>query len=195
MKYIDLYTKDLSSKRWPENFFFNILLLGSISVIVIYFVVVSANLVKIGILSNNNSKLTAEKKQLLAKEEEFNRIVSEIARLRGDKKALTDILQTIEGLSTGNAKWSDFVKKLAITMNSDIWIDSFATDKLPGKMLVADISISGGGLTLESINKFVNNLEKEFGDVRISLKASKDSDLNLKFYTFSLTFLYKGDVK
>ncbi len=195
MKYIDLYTKDLSSKRWPENFFFNILILGSLSLVAIYLIVIVVNVAEIGILSRSNTKLKSEKQQLLVKEQEFNKMVSEIARLRGDKKALTDILHTIEGLSKGNTKWSSFVTKLTKTMNSDVWIDSFATDKLPGNTLVADISISGGGLTLESVNDFVNKLEKEFGDVRISLKVYKDNDLNLQYYSFSLTFLFRGDVK
>lgn len=195
MKYIDLYSKDLSSKRWPENFYLNIFLLGSLAITFVYLLIVIGNLLGMQFLSSGNKKYMVEKQKLIVKEQEFNKMVSEMSRLRGDKKALTDILQTVEGLSSENLKWSVLLNDTSNLMNENVWIDSFSTNVIPGGILYADIHITGGGLTLESLNGFVKSLEGKYGDIKVSFKANKDEKLNFQYYSFSLTFLYKGTMK
>jgi len=192
MKYIDLYSKDLSSKRWPENFYFNILWTGSVAIVFLYLILLVANFIGFQLVKNRNIKLAEEKQSLVLKEQSFNRMVSDLMRLRGDKKALSDISNTIEGLTKNNIKWSILLKKIGKVMNDNVWIDSFATDVVPGSIFNADIHLSGGGLSLDNLNKFIKNLEHEFGDVKVSLKINKDDKLDFQYYSFSLTFLYKG---
>ena len=187
--HINLFSRDLTSRKLPENFYFNLLVLGSVTLLAVFLTVLAVVFVQYQMARHNNRTLDEKLQTLRIKDRQMMELTATLARLKKDNEALLDSVKTVTALMDRRYKWTGLVTEIAGLMNNEVWLDNISADLVsgPGPKTVS-VSMDGGALTLADLNRFVHQLEKRYRNVKVALKLV-DSE-GLKYYTFSINMVW-----
>jgi len=190
--HINLFTKDLNPRRLPENFYFNLLMIGSGILLTVFLAVFIVQGVRYQLAARKNHSLNTELNQLRLRDQQLMQLSAELTRLKGDNDALLDSVRTVDGLLQRKYAWSGLLDDLAALMDDTVWLDRIAAHQAPGQPArILNLSLDGGGLTLADINRFVHRLESKYQHVKVAVKLA-ETDGN-RYYTFAASLSWQEE--
>ncbi|RLE16536.1 MAG: hypothetical protein DRJ08_06880 [Acidobacteria bacterium] len=187
--HFNLFSKDLSQKKMPENFYFNMMILGSALLITLFIIVFAVVGTRYAVVSHKHASLTKKLEALHQKDKELMNLSVQVARLKSDNEALAGSIQTVSSLFDRKTSWTEILGKISSLMDQGIWLDNFSGKSFPdtqGRSI--SLSLDGGTTSLKVFNKFVGKMEKNFGSVKVNVRAAENDDI--RYYTFSITMLW-----
>lgn len=187
--HINLFTRDLTSRKLPENFYFNLLVLGSATLLAVFLTVLTVVFIQYQLARHHNDSLNEDLKTLRIKDRQLMELTAAVARLKKDNEALLDSVRTVSSLMDRQYRWTGLIDEIAGLMHAEVWLDSFNADLVsgPGPQTVS-VSLDGGAMTLDDVNRFVHKLEDRFLNIKVALKLVETDDL--KYYTFSINMVW-----
>lgn len=187
--HINLFTRDLTSRKLPENFYFNLLVLGSTTLLAVFLTVLTVVFIQYQLARHHNDSLNEDLKTLRIKDRQLMELTAAVARLKKDNEALLDSVRTVSSLMDRQYRWTGLIDEITGLMHAEVWLDSFNADLVsgPGPQTVS-VSLDGGAMTLDDVNRFVHKLEDRFLNIKVALKLVETDDL--KYYTFSINMVW-----
>ena len=187
--HINLFTKDLTSRKLPENFYFNLLVLGSATLLAVFLTVLTVVFVQYQLARHHNGSLNEELETLRIKDRQLMELTATVAKLKKNNEALLASVHTVSSLMDRQYRWTELIEHIAGLMNTEVWLDSFNADMVsgPGPRTLS-VSLDGGAMTLDDVNRFVHKLESRFLNIKVALQLVETDDL--KYYTFSINMMW-----
>ncbi len=187
--HFNLFTKDLSQKKLPENFYFNMMIIGNALLLVLFTIVLAVVGTRYAVVSHKHSILAKELNILHEKDRQLMNLSIRVARLKSDNDALISSIRTVSGLFDRRTDWTAILEKISEQMDAGIWLDNFTGKSFPdSRGGIISLALDGGAISLKSLNRFVERLEKKFGNVKVNIKAAENE--STRYYTFSITMLW-----
>ena len=186
--YVNLYTKDLSSKKWPSDINFLIAFWGSVVLIAFFLVYYGVILTGYFKEYNRNKELTAEFKTLSVKDKELMSLSVKLRELNMKSKAINNTISNLNTLFQQKVKWSRFLEIFSGYLNDNVWIDSLNIDLMGKDNKFLYVQLQGGAISLKDLNDFVEKVENDNKNVKISFKVIDRK--GVMFYSFGLNFAF-----
>ncbi len=186
--YVNLYTKDLSSKKWPSDINFLIAFWGSVVLIAFFLVYYGVTLTGYFKEYNRNKELTAEFKTLSVKDKELMSLSVKLRELNMKSKAINNTISNLNTLFQQKVKWSRFLEIFSGYLNDNVWIDSLNIDLMGKDNKFLYVQLQGGAISLKDLNDFVEKVENDNKNVKISFKVIDRK--GVMFYSFGLNFAF-----
>ena len=186
--YINLYSKDLSSRKWPSDINFLITFWGSVVLIAIFLIYYGVSLVGYFGEYNKNRKLTSEFQALSLKDKELMALSFQLRELNMKSKAINKTISNLSKLFNQKVKWSKFLNVFSSYLNDNVWIDSLNVDLMSKDNKYLYIQVQGGAISLKDLNRFVEQVEKDNKNVKVSFKVIDKK--GVVFYSFGLNFTF-----
>ncbi len=186
--YVNLYTKDLSSKKWPSDINFLIAFWGSVVLIAFFLVYYGVTLTGYFKEYNRNKELTAEFKTLSVKDKELMSLSVKLRELNMKSKAINNTISNLNTLFQQKVKWSRFLEIFSGYLNDNVWIDSLNIDLMSKDNKFLYVQLQGGAISLKDLNDFVEKVENDNKNVKISFKVIDRK--GVMFYSFGLNFAF-----
>lgn len=185
--FVNLYSKDLSSKKWPSDINFLIAFWGSlilITVFTIYYGIAIGNYFK---ESNKNKRLSAELNLLSLKDKELINFSFKLKELNIRSKAIKETVHSLDSLFQQKIYWSKFLKLFSNYLNDNVWLNSLNVDFMDNQGKYLYVQIQGGAISLKDLNQFLEKIEKNNGNVKVSFKVIDNK--GVLFYSFGINFV------
>jgi len=189
--FVNLYSKDLSTKKWPENIHFLIAFWGSVFLIVLFLIIYGFALSDYFEQSAKNKNLLAEYNELSVKDKELLKLSVKLRELNIKSKALTDTIKSLNSLFTGKVYWTKFIEIFSSYLNDNVWINSLSIDKMGRDKKLVYVQVQGGAISLKDLNRFVEKVEKDNKNVKVSFKVV-DKD-GVVYYSFGMNFTFNTE--
>ncbi len=186
--YVNLYTKDLSTKRWPSDINFLIAFWGSIVLLLFFLVYYGTTLIDYYKESNKNKSLVSEYQDLSVKDKELMALSVKLRELNIKSKAISETISNLNSLFQKKVKWSKFIEIFSGYLNDNVWIDSLNVDLIGDNNNFLYIQVQGGAISLKDLNNFVESVENENKNVKISFKVIDKK--GIMFYSFGMNFTF-----
>ncbi len=186
--YINLYSKDLSSKKWPSDINFLITFWGSAILIIFFLIYYGITLVGYFSEYNKNKELTSEFQTLSIKDKELMALSLKLKELNMKSKAINKTISDLNSLFNKKVKWSKFLEIFSGYLNDNVWVDSLNIDVISKDNKFLYIQVQGGAVTLKDLNKFVDRVERDNKNVKVSFKVIDKK--GIMFYSYGLNFTF-----
>lgn len=186
--YINLYSKDLSSKKWPSDINFLITFWGSAILIIFFLIYYGITLVGYFSEYNKNKELTSEFQALSIKDKELMALSLKLKELNMKSKAINKTISDLNSLFNKKVKWSKFLEIFSGYLNDNVWVDSLNIDVISKDNKFLYIQVQGGAVTLKDLNKFVDRVERDNKNVKVSFKVIDKK--GIMFYSYGLNFTF-----
>ncbi len=186
--YVNLYTKDLSTKRWPSDINFLIAFWGSIVLLLFFLVFYGMTLIDYYKESNKNKSLVSEYQDLSVKDKELMALSVRLRELNIKSKAISETISNLNSLFQKKVKWTKFIETFSGYLNDNVWIDSLNVDLVGDNNNFLYIQVQGGAISLKDLNNFVESVENENKNVKISFKVIDKK--GIMFYSFGMNFTF-----
>ncbi|NOZ12889.1 MAG: hypothetical protein GXO69_04475 [Acidobacteria bacterium] len=192
--HFNLFSKDLSQKKLPENFYFNMMMIGSMLLLILFAIVLAIVGTRYAVVSHKHRMLTKELNILHEKDRQLMNLSIRVARLKSDNDALAGSIRTVSSLFDRKTGWTAILEKVSAQMEAGVWLDNFTGKSFPDSQgETVSLALDGGAISIKTLNRFVGRLEKNFGNVKVNIKAAENEDT--RYYTFSVTLLWKEKKK
>ncbi len=186
--YINLYSKDLSSKKWPSDINFLIAFWGSVFLIMVFLIYYGSTLVDYFKEYNKNLLLNSEYKVLSVKDKELLDLSVKLRDLNVKSKAINNTIKQLNRLFKDKVKWSRFLEIFSGYLNDKVWINSLNVDLMTKNNNFLYVQVQGGAISLKDLNKFIENVEKENKNIKVSFKVIDKK--GVMFYSFGVNFTF-----
>ncbi len=186
--FVNLYSKDLSTKKWPEDTNFLIAFWGSVFLVLILLLFYGFALTDYFKESKKNKLLISEYKELSVKDKELLSLSVKLRNLNIKSKALTDTIKSLNTLFSGKVYWTKFIEIFSSYVNNNVWINSLSIDKMSRNKKLVYVQVQGGAISLKDLNKFVENVEKDNKNVKVSFKVIDKK--GVVYYSFGMNFTF-----
>jgi len=192
--HFNLFSKDLSQKKLPENFYFNMMMIGSALLLLLSVIVFAVVGTRYAVVSHRHSTLVKKLAVLHQKDKQLMNLSVQVARLKSDNDALAGSIRTVSSLFDRKTSWTTILGNISELMDRGLWLDNFSGKSSPDSQgRVISLSMDGGTISLKVLNRFLGRLEKRFGNVKVSVKAAENDEV--RYYTFSITMLWTEERK
>lgn len=192
--HFNLFSRDLSQKKMPENFYFNMMMIGSTLLLLLFAIVFAVVGTRYVVVSHQHNALTKKLEVLHQKDRELMNLSVQMARLKSDNEALAGSILTVSSLFDRKTSWTSILARISDLMDQGLWLDNFTGKSFPdnrGRAL--SLSLDGGTTSLKVLNHFVGRLEKKFGNLKVNVKAAENDEI--RYYTFSISMLWTEEKK
>ncbi|PJB79287.1 MAG: hypothetical protein CO090_05415 [Acidobacteria bacterium CG_4_9_14_3_um_filter_49_7] len=192
--HFNLFSKDLSQKKLPENFYFNMMMIGSALLLLLSAIVFAVVGTRYAMVSHKHKTLLKRLEVLHQKDKQLMNLSVQVARLKSDNDALAGSIRTVSSLFDRKTSWTTILENISELMDRGIWLDNFSGKSSPDSQGRAiSLSLNGGTISLKVLNRFLGRLEKRFGNIKVSVKAAEND--KVRYYTFSITMLWMEERK
>ncbi len=192
--HFNLFSKDLSQKKMPENFFFNLMMIGSTILLVLFAIVFAVAGTRYIVVSHKHNVLTEKLEDLRQKDRQLMNLSVQMTRLKSDNEALAGSILTVSSLFDRKTSWTTILANVSDLMDQGLWLDNFTGKSFPDNRGQAiSLSLDGGATSLKTLNRFVGRLEKNFGNLKVNIKAAETGEV--RYYTFSISMLWTEEKK
>ena len=192
--HFNLFSKDLSQKKMPENFFFNLMMIGSTILLVLFAIVFAVAGTRYIIVSHKHNALTEKLENLHQKDRQLMNLSVQMTRLKSDNEALAGSILTVSSLFDRKTSWTTILANVSDLMDQGLWLDNFTGKSFPdNRGRAISLSLDGGATSLKTLNHFVGRLEKNFGNLKVNIKAAETDEV--RYYTFSISMLWTEEKK
>ncbi|BBB32845.1 hypothetical protein TTHT_1331 [Thermotomaculum hydrothermale] len=186
--YINLYSKDLSTKKWPSDRNFLITFWGSAIIIFFFLIYYGVSLTSYFQEYKKNKELSAEYKELSLKDKELLALSVKLKELNIKSNALNKTIFNLNKLFQKKIKWSKFLEIFSGYLNDNVWANSMSVDLLGKDNRFLYVQVQGGAISLKDLNDFVSNVEKDNKNVKVSFKVIDKN--GVMFYSFGINFTF-----
>ncbi len=186
--YINLYSKDLSSKKWPGDINFLITFWGSVILITFFLIYYGVALVSYFSEYNKNRELTSEFQTLSLKDKELMALSLKLKELNMRSKAIDQTISSLNKLFGQKMQWSKFLDIFSSYLNDNVWVDSLNVDLMSKDNKYLYVQVQGGAISLKDLNRFVEQVEKNNKNVKVSFKVIDKK--GVIFYSYGLNFTF-----
>ncbi len=187
--YINLYSKDLSSKKWPSDVNFLVTFWGSAILLSIFLVYYGVSLVNYFSEYNRNKELTSEFQTLSLKDKELMALSLKLKELNVKSKAINKTISDLNNLFKQKVAWSKFLEIFSSYLNDNVWVDSLNVDLMSKDNKFLYVQVQGGAISLKDLNRFVEQVEKDNKNVKVSFKVIDKK--GVLFYSYGLNFTFE----
>jgi len=192
--HFNLFSKDLSQKKLPENFYFNMMMIGSTLLLLLSVIVFAVVGTRYAVVSHKHKMLSKKLEVLHQKDKQLMNLSVQVARLKSDNDALAGSIRTVSSLFDRKTSWTTILGNISELMDRGLWLDNFSGKSSPDSQgRVISLSMDGGTMSLKVLNRFLDRLEKRFGNIKVSVKAAENDEV--RYYTFSITMLWTEERK
>ena len=187
--HFNLFSKDLSQKKMPENFYFNMMMVGSTLLLLLFIIVFAVVGTRYALVSHQHAALTKKLNVLHRKDRELMGLSVQLSRLKSDNEALAGSIRTVSSLFDRKTSWTTILGNISELMDKGIWLDNFSGKSFPNNNgRTISLSLDGGTSSLKTLNRFVGKLEEKYKNIKVNVKAVENEDI--RYYTFSISMLW-----
>ncbi len=186
--YIDLYTRDISTKKWPSDVNFLIAFWGAILFFTVFLIIYGIVIGEYFTQLAENRSLTSQYKSLSLKDKQLLELSLKLRDLNIKSRALTSTIKSLEKLFHQKIKWIEFLDTFSGYLNDNVWINSLSIDPVMPDRRFLYVQVQGGAISLKDLNRFVENVERENQSVKVSFKVVDKK--GVLYYSFGLNFTF-----
>ncbi len=191
-RFINLYSKDLTTKKWPSDKNFLITFWGSLALIVGFVIYYGYN-VSVYVREYHKNKELSEKYNVLnLKDKELAVLSYKLRDINEQSKALSLTVKELDKLFSKKIKWTEFLKDFSSKLNEHVWIDRLTVAPVGDAVNLLYVQIQGGAISLKDLNRFVEEIEKAHKNVKVSFKVVQNKGVT--FYSFAMNFTWNREL-